>query len=317
MAQIQAKLTSVGITSLYGWRTLKTSGLRNFHEGIDNATGKAYPHSAFATAIVTHAPRTKDWKKGYWVQYGIPGIIEISHHSMTAPSPFQVGQTVRMGDIVGYAGTSALAASGHHIHTSLWLGGKHVDPLAYLKPGQVVTIAYGGNTAAAPTPPTPITNSERDRQARRRRAANAMFDLYWTGPTVGGNKGTGRMIVPHGSFHVPNIQLFGLLERRRDALITGVADAMLDAEHAIIHGFLRACFQSSLAGIELDATKFNVALTEGFQKLGNEILVDVTTGADGDEIDAAELAAAFDLAIPRIVNSMLKQQGEALAAAAR
>lgn len=312
MPQLQVKATSVGITSRYGWRVLKVSGLRNFHKGYDTANGENYPHSAFADGIVTHSPQTKkDPEKGWYIQYGIPGVIEISQHSLEAPAYFKVGQRVHMGDIIGRAGKSALGASGRHVHNALWLGGVHVDPLTILRPGQAVTVSYGGNSIAAPVPAKPFDNS-----AARRRRANSMFDIYWTGPTPGKTHISGRMITAHGSFHVPNMQILGLLERRRNATWNAVADEMLDAEHDIINGYMRACFRAAMTDVAFDYAKFNVALTESFAKLGKDLVVDLTTGEKGNEIDAAELAAAVNLAVPRIVNAMIKQQGEALTAAA-
>lgn len=315
MAELKAKATSVATTSGYGWRVLKTSGIRNFHEGYDTATGGEYPHSAYASGVVTKSPQvTKDSVKGWYIQYGIPGVIEISHHSLRAPARFKVGDRVNMGDIIGYAGKSALAASGNHVHNGLWLGGKHVDPLQYLKPGQTVTISYGGTTAGGAS--TPITSSTAAVAAARRRRAIFMYSLYWTGPTSANVRVYGRILLPHGSFHVPNPQIFGLLERRRNAAINGDTESekMLDAEHDIINSFLVSTVRSAHTGIALDANKFNIALTEAFAKLGKDLVVDFTTGQEGNEIDAAELAAAFDLAVPRIVNSMIKQQGEALTA---
>lgn len=311
MASLTCRATSVGTTSRYGWRTLKVSGARNFHKGYDTATGGNYEHSAYADGIVTHSPQTKkDPEKGWYIQYGIPGVIEISQHSLESPAFFKVGQRVRMGDIIGRAGKSAMGASGKHVHNALWLGGVHVDPLNILKPGQVVTVNYGGNSIADTTS-TPFASTT------ARKAAEFMYSLYWTGPTPSSTNASGRILTDYGSFWVPNTQVFGLLQRRRSAALQteGTKDNMLDAEHDIINGFLRGCQQSALTGIALDANKFNVALTESFAKLGKDLVVDLTTGSKGNEIDAAELAAAFDLAVPRIVKAMLKQSGEALAAA--
>lgn len=315
MAQLQCKATSVNISSYYGWRILKVSGVRNFHEGYDTATGGNYPHSAYSDGIVTESPqREKDRVKGWYIKYGIPGIIEHSQHSLLGPALFKVGQRVKMGDIIGYAGKSAMAASGHHVHNALWLGGKHVDPLKYLKPGQIVTVSYGGNSVATPAPAIPIKND-----AVRHRRAEFMYSLYWTGPTPGNTRVYGRIMLPHGSFWVPNMQIFTLLDRRRNAAINGDSetDKMLDAEHDIINSFLYGCLKAAHTGIALDANKFNVALTEAFEKLGKDLVVDLTTGEDGNKIDAAELAVAFDLAVPRIVKSMIKQQGELLTAASQ
>lgn len=315
MAELSCRATAVSITSVYGWRVLQVSGARNFHKGTDTATGGRYAHSAYCSGIVTKAPRTKDWERGYWMSYGIPGVIEFSHHSLDGPSPFREGDRINMGDIVGYAGTSALAASARHIHTGMWLGGVHVDQRLYLKPGQTVTVRYGGNSTAGVTSPTPLGNTVPTPPAARK--ALPMFSVYWTGPTPGNTGQSGRLITGYGSFGIPNTQIAGLLARREKAAREGTADQMLDAEHDILNGFLRACQQAALSGITLDATKFNVALTEALDKLGKQLVVDLSTGDTKEsELDAAELAAAFDLAVPRIVKALIKQQGEALTAAA-
>lgn len=314
MATAQLKMTSVYISRGYGPRIL--NGRANFHEGTDTATGTAYAHSAFGTGVVVESPQAKKHGTyGWYIRIRHALGIETSHHSLSAPARFKVGQTVNMGDIVGYAGVSAAGTTGKHVHNGFWLGGKHTDMMKFLKPGQIVSVNYGGNTAAPPAASKPFDNSAATSAARRRRV-QFMYDLYWTGPTPANSAVSGRIITDYGSFHVPNMQIFGLLERRRNAAWNNTRDTMLDAEHDIINGFLRTCFHAAMTGITLDPNKFNLALTDGLQKLGKQIVVDLTTGAKGDEIDAAELAATFELAIPRIVNSMIKQQGEALSASA-
>jgi len=93
-----------------------------------------------------------------------------------------------------------------------------------------------------------------------------MFDLYWTGPTTAKTDVSGRIITPYGSFWVPNMQVYTLLLRRKNAALKqGVSDNMLDAEHDILDNFLRTCFQSALTGVQLDPAKLRAALTDALR----------------------------------------------------
>lgn len=163
MATALLRMTSVPVTSAYGWRILKKSGLRNHHNGVDTANGRKYPHSAFGDGIVVESPqRSKHREFGWYIRIRHDTGIETSHHSLDAPALFKVGARVKMGDIVGHAGKSALAATGLHVHNALWLDGKHVDPLKFLTAGEAVTVslhespsalARTAHLVAAPIPP--------------------------------------------------------------------------------------------------------------------------------------------------------------------
>lgn len=136
-----------------------------------------------------------------------------------------------------------------------------------------------------------------------------MFDLYWTGPTTAKTDVSGRIITPYGSFWVPNMQVYTLLLRRKNAALKqGVSDNMLDAEHDILNNFLRTCFQSALTGVQLDPVKLRAALTDALRAAGTNIKVDATT-----EVPVDKLAAAFETATPRIVAALMKQSGQKLA----
>lgn len=136
-----------------------------------------------------------------------------------------------------------------------------------------------------------------------------MYDLYWTGPTVKNPHASGRLISVLGSFWVPNMQVYGLLMRRRDALLFAVrgqtSDDMLDAEHDIINGFMRTCLQAAMSGIALDQAKYLAAINDGFKQLGKNI----TITADTVDLDVEDLAAAFNIAAPRIAAALVKQAG--------
>lgn len=152
MGTAAIRFTAVPITSYYGKRILQSTGAENFHEGVDTATGGNYAHSAFATGIVIASPQMKkDRVRGWYIEYEVencPGLT-ISHHSLLRPARIKKGQKVYLGDIIGFAGESAMAARGNHVHNGMWFDGKHVDPLKYLIPGQVVSFKYPTN----PIPP--------------------------------------------------------------------------------------------------------------------------------------------------------------------
>lgn len=142
MATARLRMTSVPVSSRYGDRVLKKTGKRNFHKGVDTANGTKYEHSAFGDGVVVASPQVKKHPEfGWYIRILHDSGIETSHHSLDGPAHFKVGATVSMGDIVGLAGRSALAASGKHVHNGLWLDGKHVDPLRFLTAGKTVTVS--------------------------------------------------------------------------------------------------------------------------------------------------------------------------------
>lgn len=138
------------MSSFYGDRILKSTGKPNFHEGVDTSNGEKYEHSAFGDGVVVKSPQKKKHRVfGWYIRIEhVPGI-ETSYHSLDGPARFKVGDKVKMGDIVGRAGKSALAATGNHVHNGLWINGAHVNPLEHLTPGEIVTVTSGPSGAAA------------------------------------------------------------------------------------------------------------------------------------------------------------------------
>lgn len=161
MGTAPVRFTAVPITSRYGTRILW--GKRNFHKGVDTSlNGTKYPHSAFATGTVVASPQiTKDYERGWYIEYtvdNLPGIT-ISHHSLDKPARFRVGQRVKLGDIIGNAGRSALSATGNHVHNGWWINGMHFDPLIWLKPGQTVNVTWPKEEVPTTTKPPVVIPS--------------------------------------------------------------------------------------------------------------------------------------------------------------
>lgn len=165
MATAKLTLPDKPITSRYGWRILKVSGARNFHSGIDQANGTKFNVAALGGGFVVAVARgTKHSVYGWYVRVESVDGVEWSAHSLDDEPDLKVGDYVWPGQVLGQAGMSALAASGYHVHWSLWLGSVLVDPLAYLKPGVEVRVGTEGVVAdvgtATPIPTTTTTPTD-------------------------------------------------------------------------------------------------------------------------------------------------------------
>lgn len=237
MSTAKLKQTSVPVTSKYGWRTLKTSGIRNLHEGTDFAFGRSMGISAFGSGTVVESGTHRVYGNYVRIQHA-PGI-ETSYHSLDKPSRFKKGAWVNMGDILGTGGTSALAASGPHVHVGLWLDGKHADLEQYLTPGQVVTISNTGAAAAAgeakPLPTTPAPTATPTAKPKRK----ANMYLHWD------TQGTGWFVNNDAWVTVDNPAHMQLLRR----MLGTTEDTFLRAEVDIMNAYLaraRAVAQKQL-----------------------------------------------------------------------
>jgi hypothetical protein len=86
----------------------------------------------------------------------------------------------------------------------------------------------------------------------------------------------------------------------------GTPDTFLKAEMDIINANLRLLSAQKNTGIGVDVDKLASALEDA---LGGKLNVDASLSDD----DLTKLAAAYEAAVPRVVNALVKQAGEKLA----
>lgn len=124
------------ISSYYGWRF----GGTDFHTGVDvagtNTAGQGIygkPIRAAASGKVVFAQTNYIANRGYGIYLIIDHGSNIStlygHCSSLA---VKVGQKISRGQTIAYVGSTGWS-TGPHLHFEVRVGGKHVNPLTYLK----------------------------------------------------------------------------------------------------------------------------------------------------------------------------------------
>ncbi len=118
------------VSSAYGYRYDPISGVYKLHGGTDSCCwsgtmGKAVRASASGTVIIS------TWHSAYGYYVGIDhgdGIVTIYAHNSSLN--VSVGQSVKQGDVVAYAGSTGYS-TGAHCHFEVRVNGTKVDPSNY------------------------------------------------------------------------------------------------------------------------------------------------------------------------------------------
>lgn len=122
------------ITSRFGMRTLR--GVTRMHNGID-LVAKA-PGGGGAVDRITAHTGGKVIASGYDASAGYllklqtaPNVVMVYYH-LREQSPFQVGDMVNTGAVIGYMGQSG-NVTGAHLHFGIQDNGVWVDPEPWLE----------------------------------------------------------------------------------------------------------------------------------------------------------------------------------------
>ena len=109
------------------WRT---------HNGMDLAAGEGTQVLAAARGTVYSV--YEDEALGHTVVIRHPGGYTSRYSSLGRDIPVKAGQTVALGDVIGYAGTSALVETvlGPHVHFSVSHRDRPLDPADFLAIGK-------------------------------------------------------------------------------------------------------------------------------------------------------------------------------------
>ena len=121
------------VASGYGERSDPFNGHQAIHLGLDFAAPEGTPVTAVADGVVTFAG----------VRSGYGNVVEIDHgngymtrYAHNSAIDTELGARVRAGDDIAKVGSTG-RSTGPHCHFEVWLNGRAVNPMAYVKSKRV------------------------------------------------------------------------------------------------------------------------------------------------------------------------------------
>ncbi|MBQ2325543.1 MAG: M23 family metallopeptidase, partial [Clostridia bacterium] len=128
------------ITSYFGWRQDPLGRGWLHHGGLDIAAGGGNAVLAVCDGVVT----TAKWHYSYGnyvVIYHGDGVSSLYAHMQNNSLTVKVGDKVKRGQTIGKVGTTG-DSTGNHLHFSVIVNGKYLNPDDYLPDGYYVKKYY-------------------------------------------------------------------------------------------------------------------------------------------------------------------------------
>ena len=116
------------LTSRFGYRTSPFTGRRQHHGGIDIATKQETPIIAPATGRVSFVGRKGPLGNAVVLDHGY-GVRTFYGH--THEIHVKIGEEVERGQLIASVGSTG-RSTGPHLHYSVEVGGKSVNPMNYI-----------------------------------------------------------------------------------------------------------------------------------------------------------------------------------------
>lgn len=117
------------ISSYFGGRPDPFNGASAFHSGIDFDANMGADIHSVAEGVVTWSGTRPGYGNVVEVDHGNGYMTRYAHNSQNLAL---VGQRVRVGEIIAKVGSSG-RSTGSHVHFEVWLNGKAVNPIAYVR----------------------------------------------------------------------------------------------------------------------------------------------------------------------------------------
>lgn len=119
------------LTSPFGERTW-ANGFSEFHRGIDIAAPSGMPVKAAKSGIITYAAEMGSYGNVVFINHGDGLSTRYAHLSEIN---CEVGDEVRMGDVIGLVGSTG-NSTGPHLHFETLIDGSPKNPMHFLKDGK-------------------------------------------------------------------------------------------------------------------------------------------------------------------------------------
>lgn len=117
------------ITSDYGRRINPQTGLMEFHRAIDIAVPDGTPIITTADGVVSFSGWSGGGGNVIVIEHGFGYSTYYAHNRQNL---VQIGQQVKRGDVIGYAGRTG-NATGSHVHYEIWKGDRVLNPMQFVQ----------------------------------------------------------------------------------------------------------------------------------------------------------------------------------------
>lgn len=117
------------IASGFGDRSDPFDGHQAIHMGVDFSAPVGTPVSAVADGVVTYAGERSGYGNVVEIDHGNGYMTRYAHNSEFVA---QVGMRVHAGQIIAKVGSTG-RSTGPHCHFEVWLNGRAVNPMAYVR----------------------------------------------------------------------------------------------------------------------------------------------------------------------------------------
>ncbi|MDW7708927.1 MAG: M23 family metallopeptidase [Deferrisomatales bacterium] len=117
------------VSSAFGWRRSPFTGEREFHSGVDFAGARGTPIVAAGDGTVVRTVNDARLGKAVTIDHG-NGMETVYGHLDRIL--VRRDDTVSRGQVIGKLGSTGLRSTGPHLHYSVRVGGKYVNPRNYL-----------------------------------------------------------------------------------------------------------------------------------------------------------------------------------------
>ncbi|MST49477.1 peptidoglycan DD-metalloendopeptidase family protein [Mobiluncus porci] len=125
-------LSSLRVTSSYGYRTHPVVGTRIFHAGTDFGMGCGQPIYASQSGDVTYAAWEGTGGNSVYINHGtINGSKWQTVYRHLSSYKISKGAHVEKGQVIGLVGTTG-RSTGCHLHFEVWQNGKTINPMGVL-----------------------------------------------------------------------------------------------------------------------------------------------------------------------------------------
>ncbi len=117
------------IASGFGDRSDPFDGHAAIHMGVDFSAPEGTPVSAVADGVVTYAGERSGYGNVVEIDHGNGYMTRYAHNSAFI---VEVGTRVHAGQVIAKVGSTG-RSTGPHCHFEVWLNGRAVNPMAYVK----------------------------------------------------------------------------------------------------------------------------------------------------------------------------------------